>query len=392
MNIQEFFSNIIESMPSALITVDADLRVKQINTNALRISVLGSDEVLNTPVNEAFPMLEDFIDEIKVALVQKTTVTLDKVEYATEGLNNYYEITCYPLKTIEEVIVVQIDDITQKELLEQRILQTEKMHSMDGLAAGIAHEVNNPLSAIINGIQNIKRRLDPERAANAEAANKSNINLNDLETYLADREIDFFLDSIEEGAFRASNIVSNMLKFSKPQSYSREPSDINLLLEQSINFVLKDYELHDDSGLTDTQIETNLASDLPKIKVLPVELQQVFVNLIRNAEQAIRARKESEPMNYKGTITLESKTEDDDVIITITDNGIGMTDEVVRKAFDPYFTTRSSSGGTGLGLSTVYRIIKTLLGGEIEIRSAPNLGTQFIITLHSHGKPPEPSS
>lgn len=392
MNIQEFFSNIIESMPSALITVDAELCVKQINTNALRISALDNEAVLGTHVQEAFPMLKDFINEIRVALVQQTTVTLDKVEYATQGLNNYYEITCYPLKTIEEVIVIQIDDITQRELLEQRILQTEKMHSMDGLAAGIAHEVNNPLSAIINGIQNIKRRLEPERAANAEAANKADINLDNLKVYLADREIGFFLDSIEEGAFRASNIVSSMLKFSKPQSYSREPCDINLLLEQSINFVLKDYELHDDSGFFDTRIETNLSRDLPKIKVLPVELQQVFVNLIRNAEQAIRARKELEDMDYRGTISLESRTEDENVIITITDNGNGMTDEVVRKAFDPYFTTRSSSGGTGLGLSTVYRIIKTLLGGEIEIRSAPKLGTQFIITLHACGKPPEPTT
>lgn len=307
MNIQEFFNNIIESMPAALITVGADLRVKKINTNALRISAIDNEAVLGTSVQEAFPMLEDFIKERKVAPVQQTTVTLDKVEHA----------------------------------------------------------------------------------ANAESADKANINLENLKTYLAYREIDFFLDSIEEGACRASNIVSNMLRFSKPESYSREPLDINLLLEQSINFALKDYEPHDNDGLIDTTIETKLSSNLPKIKVLPVELQQVFINLTRNAEQV---HKELKDKDYFETISHESRTEDKDVVITITDNGNGMTDEVVRKAFAPYFTTRSDSGGTGLGLSTVYRTIKTLLGGEIQNRSAPKLGTQFIITLHACGKPLELTS
>ncbi len=382
MDIQDFFANIIESMPSALITVDSQLRIKHINTNALRISCLGTNEVSHSLVDEAFPMLADFRDDINVALAQRTTVTLDKVEYISEDLKNYYKITCYPLDTFENVTVVQIDDITSRELLEQRVLQTEKMHSLDGLAAGIAHEVNNPLSAIINGIQNIKRRLESDRPANVSVSNDLDIDLETLNQYLFRREISFFLDSIEEGAFRASNIVTNMLKFSKPSGYSREPCDINQLIEQSINFAIKDFELHEDSSISTTQIDTDFASDLPKVKALPVELQQVFVNLLQNAQQAIDSRKEKESGDYKGKIVLETRLEGEDVIVTVGDNGIGMNDDVVRKAFDPYFTTRLHSGGTGLGLSTVYRIINSLLGGEVEIRSAKDLGTQFIITLH----------
>ena len=385
MNIQEFFSNIIESMPSALITVDSDLTIKQINTNALRISQASEENVLNKSVFASFPMLESYESEIKVSLTQNATVTLDRVEFVNQELNNYYKVTCYPLDAIDNVIVIQIDDITQRELLEQRILQTEKMHSLDGLAAGIAHEVNNPLSAIINGIQNIKRRLDPARKANLETANKIGLDLDLANAYLQEREIKFFLDSIEEGAFRASNIVSNMLKFSKPDSYSREPCDINLLLEQSINFVLKDYELQNDTSLANIEFEYKLGEHLPKIEALPLELQQVFVNLIRNAEQAIKLRSATgdDAKHYSGKITLETKLEDNNVIVIIADNGSGMTDEVVRKAFDPYFSTRHKSGGHGLGLSTVYRIIKSLLGGEIEVRSALNIGTQFIITLQT---------
>lgn len=385
MNIQEFFSSIIESMPSALITVDSNLHIKQINTNALRISKTGDSQALNKSVFSSFPMLESYESEIKVALSQNATVTLDRVEYLTQELNNYYKVTCYPLDAIEDVIVIQIDDITQRELLEQRILQTEKMHSLDGLAAGIAHEVNNPLSAIINGIQNIKRRLDTERIANSAAAEKIAVDLEKINDYLDEREIKFFLDSIEEGAFRASNIVSNMLKFTKPDSYSREPCDINLLLDQSINFALKDYELQNDPSLTNITIEKDFTENLPKVEVLPLELQQVFVNLIRNAEQAITARSKdlAEAESYTGKITLETKTEESSLIIVVADNGCGMSDEVVRKAFDPYFSTRHKTGGHGLGLSTVYRIIKSLLGGEIEIRSAVNVGTQFIITLQT---------
>lgn len=382
MDIQELFSSIIESMPSALITVDGDLHIKHINTNALRISNVDVDAVRNAPVDSAFPMLESFRNDIKVALSQRTTVILDRIEYISEDRKNYYKITCYPLDALEDITVIQIDDITGREMLEQRVLQTEKMHSMDGLAAGIAHEVNNPLSAIINGIQNIKRRLEPDRPANQGVAKELELDLEKLNQYLQRREISFFLESIEEGAFRASSIVSNMLKFSKPSGYSREPCDINQLLEQSINFAIKGFELHEDGSFNSTAIELNLAQDLPRVRALPVELQQVFVNLLQNAQQAIAARKESEPESYEGRITLETRVEGDNVVVIVGDNGIGMSDEVARKAFDPYFTTRLHSGGTGLGLSTVFRIINTLLGGQVEIRSTVNFGTQFIITLH----------
>lgn len=372
-------------MPSALITVDSDLFIKQINQNALHISRLTTDSVLNKSVMKAFPMLETYASDIKSALNNSTTVTLERVEYVNQELNNYYKVTCYPLTAIDDVIVIQMDDITQRELLEQRILQTEKMHSLDGLAAGIAHEVNNPLSAIINGIQNINRRLDPKRPANTDIASDIGVDLEKLNKYLQKREIKFFLDSIEEGAFRASNIVSNMLKFSNPNRNSCEPSDINSLLDQAIKSVLKDYELQNDQSFTNLEIEKKFADDLPQVSVLPMELQQVFVNLLRNAEQAIRHRSQGvkDSVSYQGKISIETRFYDDNVFVIFADNGCGMNDEVVRKVFDPYFSTRHKSGGHGLGLSTVYRIIKSLLDGEIEVRSAVDVGTQFIITLRT---------
>lgn len=383
MDIQEFFSSIIESMPSALITVDADLLIRQINENALAISNTTDASVLNTAVFDSFPMLQSYSAEIISALQESRTVTLDRVEYLDEDFNSYYKVSCYPLASISEVIVIQIDDITQRELLEQRVLQTEKMHSMDGLAAGIAHEVNNPLSAIINGVQNINRRLDTSRPANQETATDLQVDLDKVNDYLKQREISFFLESIEEGAIRASNIVSNMLKFSTSQVHSSEPCDINLLLEQALKFVEKDYELNNQSSFIDIEIEKSLEQQLSPVKVLPMELQQVFVNLLRNAEQAITARKQenANDSSYRGKISIETKIEEGALKIIIGDNGCGMNDKVLRKVFDPYFSTRQKSGGHGLGLSTVYRIIKSLLEGEIEVRSAINVGTQFIISL-----------
>lgn len=383
MDIQEFFSSIIESMPSALITVDANLQIKQINENALAISNAADTSVLNTAVFESFPMLQSYSDEIITALKESRTVTIERVPYLDEDLNSYYKVSCYPLSAIPDVVVIQIDDVTQRELLEQRVLQTEKMHSMDGLAAGIAHEVNNPLSAIINGVQNISRRLSLTRPANQETANALNIDLAKMNEYLEQREITFFLESIEEGALRASNIVSNMLKFSTSEVHSSEPCDINLLLQQALKFVEKDYILNNQSSFTDIKTELKLDGTLPQVKVLPMELQQVFVNLLRNAEQAISARKlEAQPSeDYQGKITIETKIEEGVVRVVIGDNGCGMSDKVLRKVFDPYFSTRQKTGGHGLGLSTVYRIIKSLLDGEIEVRSAINVGTQFIISL-----------
>ena len=384
MNNQKFFSSIIDSMPSALIAVDASLLIKHINKNALTLCNSAIEDVLNIPVTSIFPMLEQYGKDILSSLSNGNTVTLEKVEYSNDDLNNYYQVTCYPLTPIPEVIVIQIDDVTQRELLEQRVLHTEKMHSMDGLAAGIAHEVNNPLSAIINGAQNITRRLEPDRSANQEIAKELGVDLDKINTYLEQREIKFFLESIEEGALRASNIVSNMLRFSSSEVYSREPCNINLLLEQAIKFVKKDYELNNERTFNDIQVETILDPSLPLARVLPMELQQVFVNLFRNAEQAITARASTLPEaeNYKGKLTIETKLDQGTVKILISDNGCGMDETVMRKAFDHYFTTRKKTGGHGLGLSTVYRIVKSQLQGEIELRSSVNIGSQFIISLN----------
>ncbi|MFK7865146.1 MAG: nitrogen regulation protein NR(II) [Pseudohongiellaceae bacterium] len=382
MDIQQFFSSIIESMPAALITIDADLRIKQINTNALALSTVKDKSVLNDNVLESFPMLANYADQIAAALKTSSTITLEKVSYLEEDLNSYYKVNCYPLEAIPGVAVIQIEDVTQRELLEQRVLQTEKMHSMDGLAAGIAHEVNNPLSAIINGAQNINRRLSPERPANQETAKTIGVDLELINDYLEQREITFFLESIEESALRASNIVSNMLKFSISEAHSSEPCDINLLLKQTVKFVNKDYALNNLSSFQEIDVELKLDSALPTIQILPMELQQVLVNLLRNAEQAISSRKStSNEEHFTGKISIETKMEDGLLKIVLNDNGCGMSDKVLRKIFDPYFSTRQKSGGHGLGLSTVYRIVKTLLKGEVEVRSAVDVGTQFVISL-----------
>lgn len=390
MDIQEFFSSIIESMPSALITIDGDLQIKQINANALAISDTKDRSVLNTNVLESFPMLSGYADQIAAALSESRTLTLERVPYLDEDLNSFYKVSSYPLGAIPGVAVIQIDDVTQRELLEQRVLQTEKMHSMDGLAAGIAHEVNNPLSAIINGVQNINRRLSPERPANQQAAEAAGVDLLQVKEYLEQREISFFLESIEEGALRASNIVSNMLKFSISEVHSSEPCNVNLLLEQTLKFVNKDYALNNQSGFKDIKTELKLDPNLPSVRVHPMELQQVLVNLLRNAEQAISARRSANPSeDFEGKITLETKVEEGLLKIVLGDNGCGMEDKVLRKIFDPYFSTRQRSGGHGLGLSTVYRIIKSLLKGEIEVRSAVNVGTQFVISLKLAATPLE---
>ncbi len=384
MNNQKFFNSIIDSMPSALIAVDTSLLIKHINKNALKLCNRTIEEVVNVPVVNIFPMLELYGPDILSSLPNGKTMTLEKVEYSNADLNNYYQVTCYPLTPIPEIIIIQIDDVTQRELLEQRVLHTEKMHSMDGLAAGIAHEVNNPLSAIINGVQNITRRLEPDRPANQEIAEELGVELNGINRYLEQREIKFFLESIEEGAVRASNIVSNMLRFSSSEVYSKEPSNINLLLEQAIKFAKKDYELNNDKTFNDIKIETILDESLPMARVLPMELQQVFVNLLRNSEQAITARANAlaEGEEYKGKITVETKLDQGTVKILVSDNGCGMDENIMRRAFDPYFTTRKKTGGHGLGLSTVYRIVKSQLQGEIELRSSVNIGTQFVISLN----------
>jgi two-component system NtrC family sensor kinase len=228
-------------------------------------------------------------------------------------------------------------------LVQERLLQSEKMSSVGQLVSGVAHELNNPLTGIMGFAQLLMlRELD-------DAARKQ------IETIYAEAE-------------RASKIVSNLLTFARRRKAQKEPSNLNTLIERVLE--LRNYDLR----VRNIDVQLELDPSLPETMADANQIQGVFLNIVLNAEQAMKGD------DRTGTLRIATKATPRTVSIAFEDSGPGMSAETVRRIFDPFFTTKDAGEGTGLGLTICYGIIEEH-GGRIWAESEPGRGTRFIIEL-----------
>ncbi len=277
----------------------------------------------------------------------------------------------------EDVMTVFIDQTGRKQA-EQLMIQSEKMMSVGGLAAGMAHEINNPLGIILSSVQNLKRRIDPERPANIKTASSLGTSLTSMNSYLESRGAHNYLNYIQEAAERAGDIVRNMLDFSRQNNETKTECSINVLLDKSVALAASDYDLKKRYDFKTIDIIREYKHDISEITVIRNEIEQVFLNLLKNSAQAIS---QSELRHFSPQIKLRTFEYDKWVVAEISDNGPGMNPTEQKRAFEPFFTTKSPGEGTGLGLSVSYFIITRNHQGEIELKSTPGEGTTFTIKL-----------
>jgi two-component system NtrC family sensor kinase len=261
-----------------------------------------------------------------------------------------------------------------------QLIDTEKMASLGQLTAGIAHEINNPINFVSANIKPL--RMDFAEIFNLMAyyrelaADPANTNLQQkVNDYSKEIDIDFIkaevltlLDGIEDGASRTTEIVQSLRTFSRTDEPTLKPTDINrsilttlVLLRSTIPY--------------DIEIKP-LLDKLPLLNCYPGKINQVFVNLINNSIQAIKAK----PVHQNEHILITTKDYPENIVISITDTGAGMTEEVKQHIFDPFYTTKDIGEGTGLGLSIVFGIIEKH-HGMIEVVSKPGEGTTFTVML-----------
>jgi two-component system NtrC family sensor kinase len=230
----------------------------------------------------------------------------------------------------------------QTRLVQERLLQSEKMSSVGQLVSGVAHELNNPLTGIMGFAQLLLlRELD-------EASRKQ------VETIYAEAE-------------RASKIVSNLLTFARRRKAQKEPANLNTLIERVLE--LRNYDLR----VRNIDVQLALDASLPETMLDTNQIQGVFLNVVLNAEQAMKDGSD-------GTLRIETKASGRNVSISFEDSGPGMSAETVRRIFDPFFTTKEAGEGTGLGLTISYGIIEDH-GGRIWAESELGRGTRFVIEL-----------
>jgi len=257
-----------------------------------------------------------------------------------------WEISTYPIhggtgQTLQAVIVEQ--DVTEKRRLETTLAQSEKLAAVGQLAAGCAHDINNPLAAIIANAQMLHRQLPP------------------------DPDLRESLDLILQAGARASQVVHNLLDFARKEQYEFLPTDLNETIQNSLSLV--QHEIVSRS----IELKFEPGKNLPLIMASKDHLQGVWLNLIMNAMDALRGEGHNE-------IRITTQVHGNEFRVIVADTGTGMPPERIPRIFEPFYTTKESGRGTGLGLSLCHRIVKQH-GGHIEVDSQVGIGTRVTVVL-----------
>ena len=291
-------------------------------------------------------------------------------------------------RTEELINTNQMLNITLTDLKEaqSQLVDSEKMAGLGQLTAGIAHEINNPINFVTSNIKPLEldildldtlirmyESLDPEEELKPQLA-KIDTFKRQIDLSFVREEIKSLLSGIGEGARRTAEIIRSLKNFSRLDENDTKPVDLNEGIASTLVLVRNTFPDH-------LEVIKDFG-ELPLVECLPGKINQVFMNLITNAVQAIKSK---EPKDAQGILSIKTWQEDNFVKISIKDSGTGMPEEVKQKIFEPFFTTKDVGEGTGLGLSIVFRIIENHRG-HIDVVTKLNQGTEFIVTLPINSK------
>jgi len=347
---QEFARRLVDSFPDLIFVVDPNRRYTFVSPKVTECLGFDPQETIgmvfgeNTHVEERAALLQVFDD----LLQGKQNFASIEVR-ARHKQGEWRRLRCHfsPLFNENgkiEGVVISGRDITEMKRLEEQLIQAEKLAAMGQMLAGVAHELNNPLTAILGASELLRDRAGVDDNTKRQ------------------------LEMTHRQARRAARIVQNLLEFSRPAAPQKKTLDLNAIVDRTL-------QLHEHSLKRNAvSVDFRQFPGLPPIIGDANQLIQVFLNLVSNAEQAIREVRPS------GRIQIRVGQFSHRVFATVQDDGIGIKPEVLAKIFDPFFTTKRPGGGTGLGLSICMSIIREH-GGDIEAESLPAGGAAFTVYL-----------
>jgi two-component system, sporulation sensor kinase E len=340
----ELLGTLLESMTDGIIVTDREHRVTLHNKSAGRLIPFVADDVVERVlwIAVADREIADFLS----ANLQSQGKVSDK-EFTLDGSPpRTLSVSLLPLVKDGSVQgnLVHIEDITEKRSKEARLRRAESLASLTTLAAGVAHEIKNPLGSMGIHLQLIQKKMAGKQCIDAA-------------------EIAQHLGVMGEEVDRLNRIVVDFLFAVKPMDTRLEDGDLNRVIEDLMEFVRPEL---DQAGV---RVEVNLSATLPSLRIDARYIKQALLNLIKNAVAA---------MPEGGTLSVETKRKGDDVLLCISDTGTGIPEEIMEKIFEPYFTTKPF--GTGLGLTIVFKIVKEHFG-DISVASRAAGGTTVTMAL-----------
>ena len=348
LNSRNTLRALFDSIPASLYIIDRNYSLVAINRSRANRAGIAPNLLVG---KKCFEALYQRIDQCVGCKVNETIfdgmITSRSQRYWKENESaTEWEISTYPIIDNNDLVIQAIvfeEDVTEKRHLETELIQSEKLAAVGQLAAGVAHEINNPLSAVI---------------ANAQ------ILLQDLPHTNED-----WIESvklIETAGQRAGNVVKNLLGLARKELSEFLPIDLNESIQNALHLLSHELMIHP------VQITFDAGADFPPLIASKENMQSVWINILMNAIEAIG--------EDEGLIEITTRYKDGEFSIVMRDNGPGIPEKTVSKIFEPFFTTKSPQKGTGLGLSVVHRIIK-LHGGRIMVESKLGKGTKFTILL-----------
>jgi signal transduction histidine kinase len=356
---------------------------KAFNYNQLALS--AKDSLYNTGKRYAFSNITNFnkkerqyeIDTAKTALRNKM-----KQNMLLAGLGVFLLVAFILYRNNRQkrranTILAQQKEKTENTLAElkstqSQLIQSEKMASLGELTAGIAHEIQNPLN-FVNNFSEVSNELISEMIEEVDKGNTEDVKI-------IASDIKQNLEKINHHGKRADAIVKGMLQHSRTSSSVKELTDINKLCDEYLRLSFHGLRAKDKNFNAD--IQTDFDNSIGKINIVPQDIGRVLLNLYNNAFYAVNEKKKSSGENYKPAVSVQTKKENNRVRIIVSDNGNGIPQNIIEKIFQPFFTTKPTGQGTGLGLSLSYDIIKAH-GGEIKVETKEGEGSIFIIRLQN---------
>ncbi|RME19555.1 MAG: PAS domain S-box protein, partial [Deltaproteobacteria bacterium] len=348
--LKEYMESILEHANALIMVTDTNRQVLVYNETAARVLGFGKQEVLGQDLIRLVPPEDRDLLTTEISRLIEGKPSEAGMEIHLRNREGQLVQIVFHLALLKDhrgdadSIILVGQDLTPLRRLERQIIEAEKMASLGKLAAGIVHELNNPLTSISVYAEYVLKKLE-----------SGSLDSKDIEK----------VRKILEGANRIQKLTRDLVSYSRPAEEEPELTDLNEVVRQGISFCEHTIRKYD--------IVTNLelASDLPPLLAIRNQLLQVVINLVTNSCQA---------MEGGGELTVSTERRNDHVLLQVADTGVGIPDSHLNKLFEPFFTTKKSGQGTGLGLSIVARIVEHHRG-RIEVESSSGEGTAFSIML-----------